>query len=315
MVDNADLQAVSAPYLKPTLVKGTPATIRCVDVDGQTLALSGTVLRTASLEDEWFDDVRDPARTIESLRAARPRVDLFSFWQRLPDVVPRFAYHLEWEALAALPISTYEHWWQHQIKSRVRSQIRKAEKDGLVVRESTFDDAFVEGMTAIFNETPVRQGRPFWHYGKDAATIKQQFSRYLFRERMIGAYFEDRMVGFIMLADAGQFGLTGQIISSIHHRDKSPNNALIAKAVELCVERKFGHLVYLYWSEGSLSEFKRRCGFERVPVPRYYVPLTARGRMALRLGLHRGWKAALPPALRDSLKSLRNRWYAMRVPG
>ena len=41
-------------------------------------------------------------------------------------------------------------------------------------------------------------------------------------------------MGFMMLANAGRFGITGQIIASLKHRDKSPNNALIAKAVELC---------------------------------------------------------------------------------
>jgi len=30
-------------------------------------------------------------------------------------------------------------------------------------------------MTAIFNESPTRQGRKFWHYGKDFATVKKQF--------------------------------------------------------------------------------------------------------------------------------------------
>ena len=107
-------------------------------------------------------------------------------------------------------------------------------------------------MTAIFNESPVRQGRPFWHYGKNFETVKWQFARYLHRERMIGAYFDGELVGFIMLADAGRFGITGQIISSLKHRDKSPNNALIAKAVEVCAEQKLDCLVYLFWGDGSL---------------------------------------------------------------
>ena len=42
------------------------------------------------------------------------------------------------------------------------------------------------------------------------------------------------MIGLIMLGNAGRFGLTGQIISAIKHRDKATNNLLIAKAVEVC---------------------------------------------------------------------------------
>jgi hypothetical protein len=121
------------------------------------------------------------------------------------------------------------------------------------------------------------------------------------------------MVGFIMLANAGRFAITGQIISSLHHRDKSPNNALIAKAVELCQQQGLEYLIYLFWSDDSLAEFKRRCGFEPIKVPRYYVPLTWKGRMALALGLHHGWKALVPRGLKARLKAWRARWYEARA--
>jgi hypothetical protein len=110
-----------------------------------------------------------------------------------------------------------------------------------------------------------------------------------------------------MMGNAGRFGVTGQIISAIKHRDKSPSNALIAKAVDLCERNKLPYLVYLYWGDDSLAEFKRRCGFEKVAVPRYFVPLTQRGRLALKLGLHRGWKRLLPDQVKAPLKKLRGR--------
>ena len=94
--------------------------------------------------------------------------------------------------------------------------------------------------------------------------MKRQFSRYLFREDLIGAYVEDELIGFIMLANAGRYGVLGQIISKIQHRDKSPNNALIAKAVEVCARKGLPHLVYAYWGDGSLANFKRHNGFEEI---------------------------------------------------
>jgi hypothetical protein len=239
--------------------------------------------------------------------------DLLTFWQRMPDVEPKYPFHLEWDQIAVLPVKSYDHWWKNQIKSRVRNQIRKAEKGGVVVKETSYNDEFVRGMTAIFNESPIRQGRRFWHYGKDFETVKSQFSRYLFRECMIGAYYEGEMIGFMMLGDAGKFGITGQIISSIQRRDKSPNNAMIAKAVEICVERGLNYLIYLFWTDDSLSEFKRRCGFEKVDVPRYYVALSRKGELALRCGAHRGWKAMLPQGVKTSLKRLRSIWHEFRT--
>jgi hypothetical protein len=302
--------AALRPFDKETLIKGQPARIECVEIDGQTYSIEHGPLTVIGLEDEWYEDVQDPAKVIEALRTSRDiKADVFTFWQRLPHITPAHSFYQESVDIAVLPIQSYDHWFNHQIKSRTRSLIRKAEKEGLVVKETAYDDEFVRGMTAVFNEAPIRQGRPFWHYGKDFDTIKRQFSRYIEREHMIGAYYQDEMIGFIMLGNAGRFGLTGQIISSIKHRDKSTNNVLIAKAVEVCAQRGLDYLVYLFWSEDSLSEFKRRCGFEKTSVPRYYVPLTAKGKLGLKLGLHRGWKAVIPQQIKGSLKQLRRQWY------
>jgi hypothetical protein len=311
---NAIAASNGATYRRDSLVNGQPASIECVRIDNQEFVLEGKVLRVARLEDEWFDDLHDPRRAAEQLSLMRSRrPDLLTFWQRLPDVEPRHDYHCEWEDLAVLPVETYDRWWNQQIKSRVRNQIRKSQKEGLEVREAVYDHDFVAGMTAIFNEAPIRQGRPFWHYGKDHETVRTQFSRYLFRETLVGAYLGEDMLAFMMLADAGRFALTGQIIASLQHRDKSPSNALVAKAVELCAARGLRHLVYYFWTDDSLAEFKRRCGFEPVRVPRYYVPLTTAGRFALRSGLHHRWKQFVPPTMRERLKRLRRSWYAQRA--
>lgn len=297
---------------KETLIKGRPAQVECVEVRDQTYAVSRGPVTMLSLEDDWFEDVHDPKAVIQTLQNSDGfKPDIFTFWQRLPDYEPRYDFPIHWEEIAVLPVQSYEQWFNQQIKSRTRGLIRKAEKEGIEVRETAYDDEFVRGMTTIFNEAPVRQGRKFWHYGKSFETVKEQFSRYVHREYMLGAYYQGEMIGFIMLGNAGRFGLTGQIISAIKHRDKATNNALIAKAVEVCAQRKLPYLCYLFWSGDSLAEFKRRCGFEQKRVPRYFVPITAKGRLALKLGVHRGWKELLPAKVKTSLKNLRTRWYGM----
>ncbi len=72
-----------------------------------------------------------------------------------------------------------------------------------------------------------------------------------------------------------------------------------------CEKRKLPHLVYGYWGTSSLGDFKHNSGFIEMKVPRYFVPLTAKGRLALRLGLHKGWKAALPDRVTIPLKKAR----------
>ena len=138
-------------------------------------------------------------------------------------------------------------------------------------------------MVNVFNESPIRQGRTFWHYGKDYETIKREFSRYLFREEILGAFYEDELIGFIFLAYAEKYVYLGQIISKIKHRDKYTNNALISKAVEIAAMKNIPFLHYGPWPRGGFEELKRRNGFQKIDVPSYYVPLTLKGVLALKL--------------------------------
>jgi hypothetical protein len=300
---------------KEILLNGKKVRRHNVEINGQTFSISKGPLSFAALEEEWFEDLRDPEVAIAGLKRCRPRPDILTFCQRVPDVEPKYNYQSITESLAVLPISTYDHWWNKQVKGTTRNMIRKSQKAGVEVRETAFDDDFVRGIVEIFNETPVRQGRRFWHYGKDFATVKREFSTFLFREYLIGAYLEDELIGFVMLADAGRFGVLGQFISKMAHRDKATNNALIAKTVEVCEQRRLGYLVYTDWKDSSLVDFKRYSGFEEMKLPRYFVPLSLAGQMALRLGLERfrgGVKEGLPDSIRKALKIARKRWHDLR---
>jgi Acetyltransferase (GNAT) domain len=283
-----------------------------MEINGKRIIIGGRLPRIARLEQEWCEDVEDPEILINTLRKTADGPDILTFPQHLPDLEPKYAYRMELDSIAALPIKSYSLWWEKQIERKARNKIRKAQKKGVVVRSTDFDDRFVHGMTSIFNETPIRQGRRFLHYGKDFETIKSQFSRFLFREEIFGAYLGEELVGFIFLADAGGYAFLGQIISKIAYRDLAPNNALLAKAVERCAEKAFPYLVYALWLDDSLGDFKRSNGFQKFDLPRFFVPLTRKGKLALKLGLHRGWKEAIPRQLRKPLKKVRRRWYNLR---
>jgi hypothetical protein len=276
-----------------------------LDLEGRRMLVEGTLPAIARLEQEWCDDVEDPAAVMLALRVVRPKPDIFTFCQRLPDFERKYPYLMKLDAIAAVPIKSYSYWFEKQISPASRNKVRKAIKKGIIVKQVGFDNEFVRGMTSIFNETPMRQGRRFLHYGKDFATIKQQFSRYLFREEIFGAYLDGELVGFIMLADTGKYIFLGQIISKISSRDFAPNNALLAKAVERSAEKKAPYLVYASWLDDGLGEFKRSNGFRKFELPRYFVPLTSKGKLALNLGLHSGWKGILPEQIKRALKKAR----------
>jgi hypothetical protein len=177
-----------------------------------------------------------------------------------------------------------------------------------------FDDDFVKGIQGIYNETPIRQGRRFWHFGKDFETVKRESSTYLDRSEFLGAYSDDELIGFIKIVYVDRMATLIHILSKNAHQDKRPINAMLAKAVEACVKRGISFLIYgKYTYEGNesspLTEFKRRNGFEEIRYPRYFLPLTAKGGLAIQLGFHNGAKALIPRRATNLLRNLRSQFY------
>ena len=106
-----------------------------------------------------------------------------------------------------------------------------------------------------------------------------------------------------------------QIVSKTAFLDRRPNNALLSKAVSLCAERNVQFLLYERFVYGkkaasSLTRFKRENGFVRMDLPCYHVPLTAKGRIALSLGLHKNIKDRLPEWVTTRLVQTREKSYA-----
>lgn len=292
-----------------------------IKVCGKEIRIEGMLIRIAHLDGEGYQFLEDPEVAIDALRSNGPRADLFTFLQKLSQNAPKYSYFMEWDNMATLPVSTFDHWWEEQIGFKARNKAKQARKKGVVIREVPFDDDLIRGIQAIYNESPVRQGRRFRHYGKDLETIRRMKATFLSRSIFIGAFLGDQLIGFVKLVtdeDRVQAGLM-HILSMVQHRDKAPTNALIAQAVRSCAERKIRYLWYANFSYGKkqrsgLSDFKERNGFEKVDIPRYYVPLTATGRAALRLDLHRGMADWVPEPLAATYRRMRSFWYAKRFP-
>jgi hypothetical protein len=300
-------------------VKGKNVFAPSVQIDGRTVIATGSWLRFAAVQDEDLTEgelIADPASFIQQLRKGGLKADIFTFAQKLPDTEPKYTYRMEWENLAVIPITTVSD-WQKRAESSVRRAVRKSEKEGVTVQLSELDDAFVQGIVGINNETPTRQGRRFWHFQKSFEAVKEENSTYADRNLFLGAYFENEMIGFVRLTVTDGVAHILQLLSMIKHYDKRPANAMIAKAVEVCAAKGISSLTYRNYvyndPKSSLTEFKRRNGFEKVLVPRYYVPLTLKGRIALDLGLHRGLAKCLPQPLLMRLLKLRSRWYMRGV--
>jgi hypothetical protein len=286
-----------------------------MEIGGKAFKVQGRIFRMARLAAEGFEFIESPEPLIASMRAKRS-VDLFTFMQRLPHISPEYSYPMEWDNLAALPISTFDSWWNSQISGKTRNMVRRAEKKGVIVREVRFDDELVKGIYEIYNECPIRQGRPFPHYGKDEDVVRRMSATFMDSSVFLAAFLDSKIVGFAKLTmdEARSQAAIMHIVGMIKHRDKSLTNALIAQAVRSCESRKVPYLVYSNFSYGkkqrdTLADFKDSNGFQRLELPRYYVPITSVGALGLRLGLHHRMADVLPGAFVARFRELRNAWY------
>jgi hypothetical protein len=283
------------------------------------IRVTGRLLRIGRPEGDGYESLEAPEAMVEGLRACGARIDLFTFLQLWPEISPRYDYPMEMDNAAVVQVSTFDQWWNKQIRPEARNRARQAEKKGVVLREVPFDDALAKGIWEIYNESPFRQGRPFPHYGKDLKAVYAESATFLDSSFFIGAFLGDKLIGFVKLTtdESRTRANLMNILSVIEHRDKAPTNALIAHSVRACAERGIQQLVYQRFAYGNkeadgIMKFKQVNGFQRVDLPRYYVPMTTFGRVAFRLGLHHPLIDHLPKSAGVKLRQLRNSWYDRR---
>jgi hypothetical protein len=301
-------------------IKGRQIRVAADVIAGKTIVTKGNLLRIAQIKDDVCDDGLIDHETIIGELKSRRRADIFTFDQKLLETQPRFPYYFEWDNLAVLTINTYQDWWNNKIKNDARRMVRKAEKSGVTVRVVPFSDELIVGIKGIYDEAPIRQGKPFWHYNKNFETVKKENSTFLDRAEFIGAYYDHELIAFNKIFYTGDRADQIQLLSKLRHRDKSATNALIAKAIEVCADKRIRYLTYGKFSYGnkagdSLSEFKERNGFEIFSFPRYYVPMTLVGKVAITLKLHQPLVKLLPPLVVERLLALRAKMYALKYRG
>ena len=250
---------------------------------------------------EYEKNLAPDAGFLEKL--SERNIDVFTFLDRkwcCPIPNPPSTWIRSEDNVGLLEIKDYDGWWS-KVGKKTRNMVRRAEKSGVKVDVAQPNEKFVEGVWKIYNETPIRQDRAFPHYGEPLNTVARNISAAQ-NSTFIGAFLQEELVGFIQIIHGDNIAVISQILSMQKHWDKSLNNALLAKAVQVCASN--GERWVMYGRIGnhpSLDKFKESNGFVKFPITRYYVPLTWKGRVAIRLGLHREFKDALPQSLRGPL--------------
>ncbi len=290
-------------------------------IEEREIVTTGRWLKTAHINAEDYAEgqpIEEPAEFVAKLKNSKLLADIFTFAQSIHQLNPKFTqYHMEWDNFAAICLTSYEAWWKG-LSQDSRRNVRAAEKRGVKVTIAPLDDDLVLGIKGVYDEVPVRQGFPNKHYQEDFETVKRNNSTFLGRDAFLAAEADGELIGFIQLVYVDKTARIMQIVSKMAHFDKRPASALVAKAVEISCQKGLTHFTYGKYSYGKkesspLTEFKRRMGFQKLSYPRYYIPLTPRGKMALKLRLHLGVKNLLPSHCLAFLLKVRAKYYESKL--
>jgi hypothetical protein len=250
---------------------------------------------------EYQQSVIPTEELVEKLR--KKNVDVFTFIERkwcCSIASPSESWLKAEDNIGLLNITSYNEWLK-TIGKKTRNMIRKAEKSGIRTSIAEPRKTLAKGMWEIYNETPIRQERAFPHYGISLDTIMKGLTATR-NATYIGAYMKDELVGFVQLIHGDRIAIISQILSLQKHWDKALNNALVAKTIEVCSVQHEQWIMYgRLGNHPSLDRFKQSNGFTQFPLTRYYVPITGKGRMAIRLGLQKEIKDNLPRAVKYQL--------------
>lgn len=278
-----------------------------MDKEFETLRVRKNVFaKIAHYAEEYERNITVTNEFIEKLR--EQDIDVFTFLERkwcCPTPNPPNTWMKSEDNVGLLEIKDYDDWWS-KVGKKTRNMVRRAEKSDVKVSVVEPSEKLAEGMWKIYNETPIRQERAFTHYGQSLQSVTWNM-HVAKKSTFICAFLQEELVGFIQIIYGDDIAIISQILSMQKYWDKALNNALIAKAVEVCASKSIKWLMYgRIGNHPSLDRFKESNGFVKFHITRYYIPITEKGKIAIRLGLHRELKDALPQSLKDPLIPILN---------
>ncbi len=308
-------------HLIDVRIKGKWVSVPTIEVDGNILTARGKWLKIAQVRGEEMmeSELEDPEIYLAALKSDTDQIlkaDIFSFTQKLPATLPKYRYPMEWESVAAIRLVSFQQWWEG-LPQETRKNVRRSRKRGVAITVKEFNEDLVEGIRAVNDDSPMRQGMKNAYYALTPEETRNRYGEFTGRCDFICAYSGEEMIGFLHLVYRRDVAAILNLTTKPSHYDKRPANALVAKAVEICEVRNISHISYGLYNYGNkrhspLREFKIRNGFKEIRMPRYFVPLTPWGSLCMKAKLHKGLIGILPHSVIAAGVGARSLWYDLK---
>lgn len=220
---------------------------------------------------------------------------------------------------------SFEEIWKNEFSKHARNRARKAEKEGVSIREVTSFEDWISDMHLCNMSSFYRQKRypRYPHSEKDAFLVYLNTHRAVLQEnyRVYGAFFGERLIAYMATVQFNELILISLMMSLSGFLSKCPNDALLRYIVHHACEGDFAWIFYSFdrVSQSSrrpsllspLIKFKFDHGFREYPMRIFSLGLTHTGRVLQQLTSFYNFmfvgSAGFPSFLTDVLQKLYER--------
>jgi len=191
---------------------------------------------------------------------------------------------------------SFEEIWMKGFSKHARNRARKAEKEGVSIREVKVFDEWISDMHLCNMSSFVRQKR----YPRYPHSDEEAFLVYLNRHKTIlgenyrvyGAFFRNHLIAYMATLEFNGLIVIGLLMSLSNLMSKCPNDALLKYLVDHACKSAIRWIYYSFdrVSYGSkrpslhysLRRFKFEHGFKEYPMKIYHLGVTNAGALLRR---------------------------------
>ena len=225
--------------------------------------------------------------------------------------------------------ATFEEIWRSRFKRRNREEIRKAEREGVSVIKIDTIEGIQQWIDDIFRcnvSTLGRQGR--WGAFPDSykevvlyelVEAKKMLGKYF---NIYGALYRGHLIAYLIVQEYNKLMEPTKAASRTEFLYKHPNDVIVAHLVKEACERGFHWVEYGFdriSREGKIPSlyagiqmWRRKFGFDEIPMPIYRLGLTRSGKALQRLYSGREYLITRSASIPESIRGLLLKLYAPR---
>ena len=175
--------------------------------------------------------------------------------------IEKYSFYFHPVAIIKVP-DTLDKYLKH-IGAKSRNMNKKAQKNGIVCSEFKWNDK-LDDIYEINTSSSIRQGREMDNTYKEYPKKMETFKEEDFKITHIGAFKDNRLVGYVELYIYGNFAMTNRILGHKEFLKFGVMNLMMQRCVEYAIEQDIEYINYLTMqnrANNSLSAFKYRVGF------------------------------------------------------